>query len=590
MDRKSIIVVVASVALFVLWGQLIPRLYPPKPVPHFTNAVTRASNQLERPTAFPTTPTRGAVPSEIASRAPEQLLVLSNRNARYTFTSHGGGLKHVELVNYLESVDCKSQKNSTNVATLNTAAPLPVLSLLGGEALESDGLFKLTLIANGVRAEKVLSNGLQVVNEFELGSNYLIQARVRLQNQGAQPLALPAQEWVVGTATPMSPLDTGQFLGVHWSDGHSESHVDQTWFANKFLGCFPGTPRTEYVAGLTNVGWANVHNQFFTLAVGTPQPAWQVTAHQIDLPPPSREQLAARPTSVAKPFGIQASLRFLPVTLAPQQSLEKQFHIFAGPKEYKTLVALGDQFNNRLYLVMDYSGFFGWFAQVLLWSMNSLHQWGLSYALAIILITIIIKGCFWPLTQASTRSMKRMAALQPQMKALQEKFKDDPTKMNRKLMEFMKENKVSPLGGCLPMLLQIPVFFGFYRMIQSAIELRGASFLWACDLSKPDTVYVIPGFDFPVNPLPLLMGATMLWQARLTPPSPGMDPMQQKIMKYMPLMFLVILYKFSAGLTLYWTVQNLLTIAQMKLTKSKDPVASAGPKALAPSIPTKKKK
>jgi YidC/Oxa1 family membrane protein insertase len=157
-----------------------------------------------------------------------------------------------------------------------------------------------------------------------------------------------------------------------------------------------------------------------------------------------------------------------------------------------------------------------------------------------------------------------------------------------KLMEFMKENKVSPIGGCLPMLLQIPVFFGFYTMLQSAIELRGASFLWACDLSQSDTVFIIPALGFipffgipgvglPVNPLPLMMGATMLWQAHLTPVSPGMDPVQQKIMKYMPLMFMVFLYNFSAGLTLYWTVQNLLTIAQTKLTKTTSDSQPAAP-------------
>jgi YidC/Oxa1 family membrane protein insertase len=155
--------------------------------------------------------------------------------------------------------------------------------------------------------------------------------------------------------------------------------------------------------------------------------------------------------------------------------------------------------------------------------------------------------------------------------------------MNSRLMEFMKENKVSPMGGCLPMLLQIPVFFGFYRMLQSAIELRGAQFLWATDLSSPDTVWYIPGLNFPVNPLPLIMGVTMLWQSHLTPPSPGVDPVQQKMMKYMPLMFIVFLYNFSAGLSLYWTVQNLLSILQTKITKM-GPTPSTGtpPK---PAIP-----
>ena len=185
--------------------------------------------------------------------------------------------------------------------------------------------------------------------------------------------------------------------------------------------------------------------------------------------------------------------------------------------------------------------------------------------------------------------MKRMAALQPQMKALQEKYKDDPKKMNLKLMEFMKENKVSPLGGCLPMLLQIPVFFGFFTMIKSAIELRGAHFLWATDLSQSDTVFHV--FGFPINPLPMIMAVTMLWQASVTPPSPGMDPTQQKIMKYMPMMFVVFLYNFSAGLTLYWTVQNLLTIAQMKLTKTDPPTTTAvvAPVKAASVAPKKKK-
>ena len=175
--------------------------------------------------------------------------------------------------------------------------------------------------------------------------------------------------------------------------------------------------------------------------------------------------------------------------------------------------------------------------------------------------------------------MKRLQALQPQLNEIKAKYKDDPVKMNKKTMEFMREHKVSPLGGCLPMLLQIPVFFGFFSMIQSAIELRGARFLWIPDLSQTDTLFVIPSLGFipffgipgvglPFNLLPLFKRATMLWQSHLTPPSPGMDPSQQKIMRYMPLMFLAFLYNYSAGLTLYWTVQNLLTILQTYLTRT----------------------
>jgi YidC/Oxa1 family membrane protein insertase len=157
------------------------------------------------------------------------------------------------------------------------------------------------------------------------------------------------------------------------------------------------------------------------------------------------------------------------------------------------------------------------------------------------------------------------------------------------MMEFMKENKVNPMGGCLPMLLQMPVFIGFFYMIRSAIELRGASFLWVTDLSRSDTLFYLGGLPF--NLLPVLMGATMLWQAHLTPPSPGMDPMQQKMLRYMPLIFVVFLYNFSAGLTLYWTVQNLLTILQTKLTRTREKPQLAPVPAKAPALtPAPKKK
>jgi YidC/Oxa1 family membrane protein insertase len=237
-------------------------------------------------------------------------------------------------------------------------------------------------------------------------------------------------------------------------------------------------------------------------------------------------------------------------------------------------------------------GIFGFISKILLLAMNWLHQaLNLGYGTAIIVITVLLKILFWPLTAASTRSMKRMAALQPQMKALQEKYKDDPTKMNKKLMEFMREHKVSPLGGCMPMMLQMPVFFGFFSMIRSAIELRGAGFLWVADLSKPDTLFVIPSLGIPFNLLPLCMGATMLWQARLTPASPGVDPTQAKIMKYMPLMFMVFLYNYSAGLALYWTVQNLLTVAQTKLTRNIDADLPPGAPPTSPTLtPASKKK
>ncbi len=498
----------------------------------------------------------------------EKTVVIENDDARYTFTSHGGGLKRIELKKYPQFVGEKNEDLTTNsLATLNRNAPLPVLTLLGGEEIEGDGNFQITKTANGLRAEKVLTNGLAILKDFQFSSNYLIKTSVRIENRSAQAVHLPARELVIGTATPMGQRDESLHLGFQWYNGTKTEQVTEAWFANKGFLWFSGTPRTDYIAGASNVFWAAVNNQFFTIIAGSTNPANQLIARRIELPAPNRAELAADPHAYARPFGYQAAFLSQAALIPPQQAIEQHFEIFAGPKEYKILSRVGDDFDK----VMGFSGFFGFFSKALLLSMNGLHAMGLPYALAIIGITIIIKTLFWPLTTASTRSMKRMAALQPQIKAIQAKYKEDPQKMNAKVMEFMKENKVSPLGGCLPMLLQIPVFIGFYQMLRSAIELRGAHLLWAHDLSQPDTVYYLPGINFPVNPLPLIMGATQVWQAHMTPPSPGMDPVQQKMMRYMPLMMVVFLYKFPAGLTLYWTVQNLLSILQMKLTKDPKP-------------------
>jgi YidC/Oxa1 family membrane protein insertase len=604
MDRKSITILVVSFALLALLPYFANRIWPPQPVPLRPNQLAMATNQSMPGTNLPPAPVAEATnlpPARVETRplvalgTQEEKVTVQNQDAQYVFTSFGGGLQEVELKKYAAVVKCgRRALSDTNRVTLNTAAPVPALAILDGDVVQGDGVFKVSEIpGGGARSEKLLTNGLRLVKEFRVETNFLIQVSVRLENQSKNPLTLPAQEWVLGTASALGGRDDPTRVGVHWYDGKSKETVDASWFAPRKF-CMPSAPRAEYLQGSNNVVWAALRSQFFTLAVIPKQPAPELRVVPVNLPEAAGAATnnaadAAKNASLRQ--GVKASFVYPGSTLGPGQSIERQFVIYAGPKEYQRLVRIGEQYQNHLDLIMDYDGFWGWFAQALLTSMNGLNALGLGYALAIIAITIIIKLLFWPLTNASTRSMKRMAALQPQMKAIQVKFKEDPAKMNRKMMEFMKENKVSPLGGCLPMLLQIPVFFGFFRMIQSAIELRGAQFLWCCDLSKPDTVFVLPGFNIPVNPLPLIMGVTMLWQARLTPVSPGMDPAQQKIMKYMPLMFLVILYNFSAGLTLYWTVQNLLTIAQMKLTKTNQPAAAGArpPQAPPPGPPRRRK-
>jgi YidC/Oxa1 family membrane protein insertase len=604
MDRKSLLILALCFGLLMLWPRLIAHFYPPpppstnvvssatNPLPGSTNPVTGQANQSYRFTG-----TNAVAPFVVSNEIPEQKIVVTNDLARYIFTSRGGGLQEVELTKYPESVSSRRRKQTeTNAfATLNTPAAPPVLAILGSgnETLQGDGNFKLTQTKDGVHAEKTLTNGLTLVKDFQIGTNYLVSASVKLENRSQQPILLPEQKWIVGTATPMGPQDTGVgTVSVQWYDGVKVDSVNLSYFdtnTTKFF-FFPRTPLTEYRAGNSNVVWVAPQNQFFTLATMPKAPAPALTVRMVDLPPPNQEEINSNPHTVKAPKGLLTALDYPGQTLAPGQVVEQSFNLFAGPKEYHTLARISERFHNNLELIMGFNGFIGNFAKGLLTALNWFHtKLLLPYGWAIVCITVLIKLIFWPLTQYSTKSMKRMQALQPQMKAMQEKYKDDPQKLSQKQMEFWRKNKVNPLSGCLPMLLQLPLLWGFYRMLQSAIELRGAQFLWVGDLSKPDTIFVIPGFNFPVNPMPLIMGATMLWQSHLTPPSPGMDPAQQKMMRYMPLIFLFILYNYSSGLALYWTVQNLLSILQTKMIRSSD-VTPAAAQPAASVAPQKKKK
>lgn len=601
MDRKSIIILVVCFGVLLFGSKLIDKLVPPIPLPPgATNQIsTAASPTNATQAAFTPVDTNRVVAAPrvvLPAGATEQTLVISNSDARYTFTSRGGGLSTVELLHYPETVSRHNKKLGTNeVATLNTPHAAPVLAIFGSESVQDDAPFALTQTAGGVRAEKTLTNGLHLVKEFQIGTNYLIHTTVRFENTSGQPIKVSPQEWVIGTATPMDGNDKGEVQGAMWYNGSKTEEKVRSWFDNAGFLFWGGVPRHEFRAGETNVVWAAVHNQFFVLAAMSTNPATQMISRAIELPRPV-SGWSSFPNNPA-PKGLQTTLAYPEITIPAGQAAERQIHFFAGPKEYRTLARIAARFNNNVDLVMNF-GWVGFFSKALLLSMNWLvHTFHFGYGLAIIVITIIIKLLFWPITAAQTRMSRRMAALQPQMKVLQEKYKDDPMKMQKKMGEFWKEHKINPMSGCLPLLLQMPVFFGFFSMIRTAIELRGASFLWVADLSKPDTLFIIPGLNFipfigtpeglPFNLLPLFMGVTMLWQAHLTPPSPGMDPSQQKIMKYMPLIFILFLYNYSSGLALYWTVQNILSIVQTKLTKIEDP--NKAPASVLTPVSKKKK-
>jgi YidC/Oxa1 family membrane protein insertase len=250
------------------------------------------------------------------------------------------------------------------------------------------------------------------------------------------------------------------------------------------------------------------------------------------------------------------------VSLGPGEAATISYRVFMGPKDFDVLKAQG----NSLEEVID----FGWFSAIakpLLHTLKFFYRYVGNYGIAIIIITVILKVLFYPLTNKSFKSMKEMQKLQPKMEALKEKFKNDREAMNKAVMEMYKTHKVNPMGGCLPMIIQIPVFFALYKALMFSIELRHAPFmLWINDLSAPDALFgVIPkGIPllggFPVGPLPLLMGATMVIQQKMTPSN--MDPAQAKMMMALPFIFTFMFFNFPSGLVLYWLVNNILTIAQ----------------------------
>jgi YidC/Oxa1 family membrane protein insertase len=571
MDRKSITLLALTALLFLTWPMLVNKIYPPIPVKP-TNSVAMGTNKTLTGAVITSAGTNliaaGTNSAAFATNAPagkEENVVVENDLATYHFSSFGGGLKLVEFKKYKSIVGCKADKATTNPpASVNKKATWPMFTIQDNEGLIGDNVFRLSSTGQTVRAEKTLTNGITLVKEFQILSNYQLKVTTRWENRGQTPARIPGRLLVIGTATPTGAYDELRTLGLDWYDGKKAQRTDRTFFESSGW-IFKNPAKDLYSGGNSNIQWAATHNRFFTTVVTPETTPQQIQGRKVDLPPPTAEEVAGDARKVVNPSGIVGSFALPEVTVPAGVSFVEHFNAYAGPKEYKVLSRLPYDVD----LVMNLTGFFGWFAKILLMSMNGLYSLGVSYGWAIVLITVILKLLFYPLTAASTRSMKRMSSLQPQMKAIQEKYKEDPAKMNQKLQEFMKENRINPLGSCLPILLTIPVFGGFWFMLNSAIELRGAQFLWACDLSAPDTLFVIPGLNIPINGFAIIMIVTMMWQSHMTPPSPGVDPAQQKMMRYMPLVIVPFIYNQAAGLTLYWSVQNLLSIIQMKLTKDK---------------------
>ena len=375
-------------------------------------------------------------------------------------------------------------------------------------------------------------NGLAITQTYRFFPD---RYGIDLAVTAANPTATPVNGVFRTTLRVIPPKDKGSYYAYVGFALFSDNKLEEVEVED------PG--EEESIRG--DIGWVSYEDNYFISAVVPEIPA--------------KGSFTGKRLSSGVLEGI---LLPAPVSLQPSTQATNQYQLYLGPRELGTL----KKFGKNLDRAID----FGWtdiIAKPLLYILRFFDQYIHNYGVSIILLTILVKILFWPLTHKSYKSMKEMQKLQPRMAKLREKYKGDKQKLNQEMMGLYKTYKVNPMGGCLPMVVQIPVFFALFRVLGACIELRHAPFIfWINDLSAPDRLFHFP-FEIPfmtppygIPVLTLLMGGSMFIQQKMTP-TPG-DPTQAKIMMFLPVIFTFMFINFPSGLVLYWLVNNLLSIGQ----------------------------
>jgi YidC/Oxa1 family membrane protein insertase len=391
---------------------------------------------------------------------------------------------------------------------------------------------------------------------YAIDANYLISVTQRFINSGATPAIVRPLGLINRTSANADPstwtVRNGP-LGVFDDVADFDVHYDDLDENPKKLVEYGG-----------NIDWLGFTDHYWLSAL-IPAPG-------------STGQMAGNFRSLGGKL-YQSELLFDSKVVAPGKMVETKSMLFAGAKETELLDDYVDAKNIKLLdRAVDW-GWFIWFEKPIFKLLNWLFEQVGNFGVAIILLTIIIRGLMFPIAQRQFASMAQMRAVQPKMKALQERYKDDKQKLQTEMMELYRKEKVNPLAGCLPMFLQIPVFFALYKVLLLAIEMRHQPFvLWIKDLSAPDpltpvNLFGLLPFDPPsmiaIGILPIILGVTMWLQFKLNPAP--MDPVQQQVFSIMPWVLMFVMAPFAAGLQLYWAMSNVLTIAQQKWLYSRHP-------------------
>jgi YidC/Oxa1 family membrane protein insertase len=518
MEKRVVIAIVLSIAVMYGYSYLMPQ--PPQ-----KTAQGQAQNQQATATQAPLAPAQPVQPAVTpATTVPARDIVVDTDLYNAVFSTRGGSLKKLVLKKYHD----KAGPGGKEVSLVAEEAPenFTLKSEAKGFAVDPSAVCSVN--SDGLTVGKGDSRELEFTCSSSQGTILKKSYTFRGDSYG-----IDLNQQLVNTSAAKQEGVLRLVLN---------NHVDTTVKESRFEEHGPVTLAGKDVATLkvkdlekgpksyeTEVHWTGFADKYFLTAVM----AGTGTIGSVNI----RDNKGY----------VEDTISSASIALKPGETFSLPYKLYFGPKDLDILKAQG----NQLERVID----LGWFAVVakpLLYSLKFLYRYVHNYGIAIIIITVIIKILFYPLTYKSYKSMKEMQKLQPKMAALKEKFKNDRDAMNKAVMELYQTHKVNPLGGCLPMLVQMPIFIALYRALMSSIELRHAPFmLWIHDLAGKDPYYVTP----------IVMGATMFIQQKMTP-NTSMDPTQAKMMMALPVVFTVMFINMPAGLVLYWLVNNVLTIAQ----------------------------
>ncbi|MBO1014017.1 membrane protein insertase YidC [Achromobacter sp. SD115] len=537
--RRTVLWMIFSFSLLLLWNNWQihngkPSLFGPTPAATTSEPQAAANNATPSvPSApVPATAAASAVPgAAVPAAARSEEVVITTDVLRLTFDTMGAQLVRAELLKY----PATGQPDKPTVlldraAGLNYVVQTGVVGAPNGQSFPTHQTpFRIVSPERQLTGDNLVvafegeSGGVKVTKTFTLHrGRYDVDVRHDLANVGAAPVS-PAL-YLQLERDGNDPADTSSFY--HTFTGFAV-YSEQDKF-QKITFSDIEKKKASYIKQSDN-GWIAVVQHYFATA-------WV---------PPQGKQRTNELLEVQKNLYAARSIEAVG-EIAPGAATRVDSHLWVGPQDQKAMAALAP----GLELVVDY----GWLTiiakplfKLMTWLHSLLGNWGWT----IVALTVLIKAVFYPLAAASYRSMARMKQVAPRLQALKEKYGDDKQKLNAAMMEMYRTEKINPLGGCLPMVVQIPVFISLYWVLLASVEMRGAPWiLWVHDLSIRDPYFILPA----------IMMATMFLQIKLNPTPP--DPIQAKVMMIMPLVFGGMMFFFPAGLVLYWCVNNTLSIAQ----------------------------